>query len=116
MVRATAIEMLKLFGGVHPPPHDATSFGAVCPHADALIDAYVYPCTVSTTSTVALGVANRVAVHIINHSLWIAAGAELTGVPMPVMLTREVKLLLDNIKIQDATGSIAVVGMLDEDA
>jgi len=73
MVRATAAVMLMLYGGVYPPGHDATSFGNIASHADALIDAYCLPATLSTTDTAAIGVANRIAVHLVNHAIWMSA-------------------------------------------
>ena len=86
MVRATAAEMLKLFGGVHPAGHDATSFGNFAAQADSELDMMALPGTLSTTGTNEVALANREAYRLVLHSLWAAAGGVLSGTPEPVCL------------------------------
>lgn len=86
MVRATAAEMLKLFGGKYPPPHDATSFGNFAAHVDAELDMMALPGTLSTTGTNEVALANREAYRLVLHSLWAAAGGVLSGMPEPLSL------------------------------
>ena len=116
MVRATAAQMLVLYGGKYPPPHDAASFTAIALHADALIDAYCLPATLSTTDTSAIGVANRIAAHMVIKSLWLAAGGELTGKPHPELLHKSMTDLLDKCLMDTTADSFHALDMIDEDA
>ncbi len=115
MVRATAAEMLKLFGGTYPPGHDATSFGDVAVHADALIDAYSLPAVAPTTGIEILGLANRIAVHIINHAQWLSAGGVLSGFPDPPTLEPDILELLDKINMDTTADGWHTLDMIDED-
>jgi len=87
MVRATAAEMLKLFGGTHPPGHDATSFGDFAAQVDAELDMMALPATnLSTTGTKEVALANREGYRLVLHSLWAAAGGSLSGQQEPLSL------------------------------
>ena len=120
MARATAAQMLILYGGVYPPNHDATTFGNIATHADALIDAYCLPSTLSTTSTTALGIANRIAVELVHHSVWLAGGGDLSGTTHPTIFghhKNSMTQLLDKILAAASTygGVVAIVDTVDED-
>ena len=90
MVRATAAEMLKLFGGKHPPGHDATSFGNFAAQTDAELDLMALSGTLSTTGTNEVALANRVARDMVLHSMWSMAGGSLSRVPEPGNLNNAV--------------------------
>ena len=75
MVRATAAEMVKFFGGTYPPGHDATSFGNIATLSDSFINAYCLPATLSTTGTDEIAAANMWAVDM--------QGATCQGLPAP---------------------------------
>lgn len=118
MVRATAAEMLKLCGGVHPPPHDATSFGNFAAQTDAELDMMALPGTLSTTGTNEVALANREAVRLVLHSIWIAAGGTLSGAPEPMCLYNRsyynhVKRQVRKLQATTTYGPVAVVDMLD---
>ena len=115
MVRATAAQMLILYGGTYPPGHDATSFTAIALHADAWIDAYCLPATLSTTSTAALGIANMVAVHFVNHSLYLSAGGALSGVSDPEVMHHGITDLLDKLLMDTTEDGFTTLDMIDED-
>ena len=87
MVRATATEMLKLFGGKYPPGHDATSFGNYAAQTDAELDTMALPSILlSTTGTKEVALSNREAYRFVIHSLWASAGGPLSGMPEPMSL------------------------------
>ena len=90
MVRATAAEILKLFGGTYPPGHDATSFGDFAAQVDSELDMMALPGTLSTSGTNEVALANREAYRLVLHSLWAAAGGPLSGAPEPLSLYNRV--------------------------
>ena len=100
MVRATAAEILKLFGGVYPPPHDATSFGNLAAQVDTLMDTAALPGVLSATGTNEVALANRVGANLVMWTLWGLAGGDLSGKPEPVVMTQgimnEIRLLLQD--------------------
>jgi len=108
MVRATAAEMVKFFGGTYPPGHDATSFGNIATLSDSFINAYCLPATLSTTGTDEIAAANMWAVEMVTDALWLAAGGYLSGAPRPVIPSPQLTGLLDNL-ISDAETGIARV-------
>ena len=118
MVRATAAEMLKLFGGTHPPGHDATSFGNFAAQVDAELDMMALPSTLSATGTNEVALANREAYRMVLHSLWAAAGGTLSGQQEPLSLYNRVYYnhVQDQVrKLLASTtyGGVAVVDMVD---
>jgi len=118
MVRASAAEILKLFGGTYPPGHDATSFGNFAAQTDAELDMMALPGTLSTTGTNEVALANREAYRFVLHSLWAAAGGTLSGAIEPLSLynTAYYKHVQGQVrKLQASTtyGSVAVVDMID---
>lgn len=48
MVRASAAEVVKLFGGTYPAGWDATSVGNLCTQMDAILDGKATPATFGT--------------------------------------------------------------------
>ncbi len=102
MARATAAGALALFGGVYPPPHDATSFGNLVAQADALADTEALPGVLSTTGTNEIALGDRILYNLVINSLWGSAGGDLSGKPEPVVMTEGIKneirqLLMDPI-------------------
>lgn len=80
MVRATATEVVKKWGGVYPPPYDATSVGNICTQADAELDARAAPSTLGTGTNEA-EFANEYVWRKINYMRW-AAGPMRTPAPL----------------------------------
>lgn len=118
MVRATAVEMLKLCGGVHPPPHDATSFGNFAAQVDAELDMMALPGTLSTTGTNEVALANREGVKLVLHSLWIVAGGTKSGAPEPICIYsrsyyNHVKRQVRKLQAGSTYGPVAVVDIID---
>lgn len=116
MVRATAAEMLKLFGGVHPPPHDPTSFGNLAAQADAIMDTEALPGVLSTSGTNEVALANRLAYNLVMNSLWGLAGGDLSGKPEPVVLTNQIKADIRQLLMDAVEDSFTTLDMIDEDA
>ena len=116
MVRATAAQMLVLFGGTYPPGHDATTFGNIATHTDAWINAYCLPSTLSTTDASALGVANMIAVHFVNHALYLSAGGVLSGESDPHLIPHDITDLLDKLLMDTTNDGFVSLDMIDEDA
>ena len=118
MVRATAAEMLKLCGGVYPPPHDATSFGNFAAQVDAELDTMALPSTLSTTGTKEVALANREAVRLVLHSVWIAAGGTLSGAAEPMSLYNRtyynhVQKQVRKLIATTTYSSVAVIDIID---
>ena len=116
MVRATAAEMLKLFGGTHPPGHDATSFGNFAAQTDALLDTKALPSSLSTTGTNEVAFANRKAVDLVIWSLWASAGGPLSGQPEPAIWTQDDNDQLSQLLHDTTADGFSAVDMIDEDA
>jgi len=121
MVRATAAEILKLFGGIHPPGHDATSFGNFAAQVDAELDMMALPGTLSTTGTNEVALANREGYRFVLHSLWAAAGGVLSGAPEPLSLYNRqyynhVRKQVRRLIASTTYAGVAVIDILDTDA
>ena len=98
MVRATAAEVLKLFGGVYPPGTDATNIGNLCADADYHMDGYAkknYKTDLSTTDTSLIYAACMTVAQLGMRIMWYQAGGRLSGQPADPILTDEVKELID---------------------
>jgi len=98
VVRATAAEVLKLFGGVYPPGTDATNIANLCADADYHLDGYAkskYKTDLSTTDTSIIYAANLTVAQLGMRLMWYQAGGQLSGQPTPPILTEEVKELID---------------------
>lgn len=98
MVRATAAEVLKLFGGVYPPGTDVTNIGNLCADMDYHVDGYIkkmYNTSLSTTDTSVIYVCNMGVAQLGMLILWYQAGGPLSGQPRPPILTDEMKEILD---------------------
>jgi len=115
MVRATAAEMLKLFGGTYPPGHDATSFDNFAAQADSILDTEALPATLSTTGTNEVALANRIAVQLVIWSLWMSAGGPLSGQPEPPLFTKDMKVSLEQL-LAGTTAEWSTIDTLDENA
>jgi len=87
VVRATAAEVLKLWGGTFPPPWDNTSVGNLCTQVDAEIDGRATPSTFGTGTNETF-FANTVVYRKMMHANWAAGGAQP---PEPVVWTRDVE-------------------------
>jgi hypothetical protein len=116
VVRASAAEMLKLFGGSYPPPHDATSFGNFAAQADAVLDTFALPAALSTTGTNEVALANRVAANLVLRALWASAGGVLSGKPEPVVLSNDMKDEVRQLLYDSTVDGFTTLDMLDEDA
>lgn len=95
MVRATATEVVKLFGGSYPPGLDATKVGNLCADGDYVLDGYVkvtYKTDLSTTDTDVVSIANHIVFRLCMRALWAQGGGALTGMQEPVILTEELKI------------------------
>lgn len=117
MVRATAAEVLKLFGGSYPPGCDATNIGNLCAQADYHMDAYAKDLgytSLSTTDTGVVYAANMTVAQLGLHAIWIQAGGAISGYPPPPILTNEVKMII-KANIRSSTyGPVAVVDTIDD--
>ena len=118
MVRASAAEMLKLFGGTHPPGHDATSFLNFAAQTDAELDMMALPGTLSATGTNEVALANREAYRFVLHSLWAAAGGTLSGAPEPLSLYNRqyynhVQKQVRKLQASTTYTGVAVVDMIE---
>ena len=69
MVRATAAEVVKKWGGTYPAGWDATSVGNVCAQVDAELDAKALPDTLGTGTNEA-EFANEYTFRKINYQRW----------------------------------------------
>ena len=116
MARATAAEMVKLFGGTYPPGHDATTFVLFAAQADSIIDTMALPVTLSTTGTNEIALANREAVWLVQRSMWLAAGGVLSGTPEPPWMPEELRDMLDHLAASTTYDGWAVMDLIDEDA
>jgi muconolactone delta-isomerase len=115
MVRATAAEMLKLFGGTYPPGHDATSFGNFAAQTDAILDTKAIPSTLSATGTNEVAFANRVAVNLVLRALWLSAGGILSGQQQPSIWTNDDNDILAQLLADTTAGRYTTIDMIDED-
>ena len=118
MVRATAAEILKLFGGHYPPGHDATSFGNFAAQVDAELDMMALPGTLSAAGTNEVALANREAYRLVLHSLWAAAGGTLSGAPEPLSLYNwnyynHVQKQVRKLQASTTYGGVAVIDMIE---
>ena len=80
MVRATAAEVVKKWGGNYPAGWDATSVGNVCTQIDAELDGRASPATFGT-GTNEVEFANEYAFRKINMQRW--AAGNMTQPPPP---------------------------------
>ena len=108
MARATAAGALILFGGSHPPGHDATSFGNFVVQADAIVDTEALPGVVSSTGTNEIALGDRVLYNLVIHSMWASAGGDLSGKPEPVVLTQAIKDSIRQLTTAGTTDGTAV--------
>jgi len=113
MVRATAAEMLKLTV-VYLPGHDATSYANFATTADTKADTAALPGSLSTTGANEIALCNRLAVRLVIHSVWDAAGGPLSGAPEPVVMTDEILAEIRQLTADTTYDGFATADMLDE--
>lgn len=89
MVRATAAEVVKKFGGTYPAGWDATSVGNVCTQVDEEMNAKAGT-ALSTTDTEVIEFANMLVYRRVLHGIW-ASGPIHMGTPEPVVWTQEIQ-------------------------
>lgn len=114
--RATAAEMLKLFGGAYPPGHDATSFLAFAAQADSEVDTWALPAVLSTSGTNEVALANRRAVFLVHKSIWLAAGGVMSGFPEPRDNASVLKEEIAQLAGGTTTDGWGTLDWIDEDA
>ena len=83
MVRATAAEVVKLFGNTYPAGWDATTVGYLCAIVDDELDEY----GLSASDQGAVTLANYLVYRRIIHATWAAAGGILSGQNEPKVWT-----------------------------
>lgn len=115
MARATAAEMVKLFGGTYPAGHDATTFVTFITQADSIIDTLALPAVLSTTGTNEIALANRIAVHLVHRSMWLQAGGVLSGVSEPPWVPEELRDMLNHLAASANYDGWAVLDGIPED-
>ena len=116
--RATAAEVLKLFGGSYPPGTDASNIGDLLDAADYHMDGYAkqfYGETLSTTDTSIIYAANITVAQLGARIMWYQAGAGLSQTPQPPVLTDEVKFLIDASLVDTTTAQFDTLDLIDED-
>jgi len=103
VARATAALVLPRLGNSYPTGWDAVSVGALCAPADAILDGYTYPITLSTTDASCIAVAIDIVMRMmrIADMMQSAGGAVSTMgrgyVDMP-NLSDELKMRIDVLK------------------
>ena len=93
MVRATAAEVVKLFGNTYPPGWTSTTVGYICDIVDDELDEY----ELSTSDQGAITLANLVVYRRVIHSQWASAGGILTGMNEPKIWTQDLIDLRDRL-------------------
>jgi len=109
LVRATAAEVVKKWGGTYPAGWDATSVGNVCTQVDAEIDAKASPSTFGT-GTNEVEFANTLVFRRINNMRW-AAGP--MNVPEPVVWTTEMEEWFQRLLTDTTADAITTVKLQD---
>jgi hypothetical protein len=112
MVRATAVEVVKKWGGTNPPGWDATSVGNVCTQVDAEIDGRASP-SVFGTSTNFAEFANELVYRRINHANWSAAGGVLSGSPEPRVWSEDLVDWFNALLTDTTTDTITTIKLQD---
>ena len=118
MTRATAAEVLILFGGVYPPGTSAANIGALLDNADYHMDGYAkkfYDETLSTTDTSIIYAANMTVAQLGARIMWYQAGAGLSLTPQPPVLTDEVIFLIEASLIDTTTAQFDALDLINED-
>jgi hypothetical protein len=115
MVRASATEVLKLFGAAYPPGWDATRVGNICTMVDAELDAMTYPDTLSLTDTKVIQLCNLLTYRRILHSIWARAGGSASGTPEPVVWSTDLVEMLSRLKSETYSWFKTVDMISDED-
>lgn len=118
MTRATAAEVLKLYGGTYPVGLNATNIGNLLDPADYVLDAFVkkyYEASLSTTGTAEVHIANKVAVQLGLRAVWMQRFPDTTQ-PIPPIFTEEIKALIEALVAETTDGPSTTVDTIDTDA
>jgi len=120
MARATAALVLARLGGTYPTGWDAVTVGALCSPADAILDGYTAPVTLSTTDTSCIGVA----IDIVMRMMRIADMMQSAGGAMSTMgrtyidmpnLSDELKERINVLKAEAGSYTgITTIGMVED--
>ena len=119
MARATAALVLPRLGNAYPTGWDAVSVGALCAPADAILDGYTYPITLSTTEAGAIQMACDIVLRLmrIADMMQSAGGAiAVSGrsyLDMPV-LTDEMKERIERLTQNATYDGATTVDMVEE--
>lgn len=111
MVRATAAEVVKLFGGSYPAGWDATSVGNICTQVDEEIDAKAQPSSLSTSDTQVVFFANMLTYRRVIHGIWASSDQ---STPEPVVWTQELYEWFDRLLTDTTHDAITTVKMQDD--
>lgn len=107
MVRATAVEVVKMLGATYPPNWDATSVGNLCTLVDYVLDGKTYP-DVLGSSTEVKQLANEVVIRYMTYGDWVHDGREGEE---PVIWTRDLLDRLDQLSTDATLGQAAYMKM-----
>ncbi len=113
MVRATYTLVLVRMNGNYWTGCDQTSVTAMCTQADYKLDGYTHPDTLGTGNN-EKELAVDVVMNMVALDLWGQAGGYLSGFPMPVVMTREIKDIADRLATVSANAGFAAEPMVDE--
>ena len=117
--RATAAEVLKLFGGVYPPGVDATNIGNLLASADYAMDGYAlkhFKTDLSTTDTAVIHASNMTVAQLGLRVLWYQAGGVLSGTPEPPVLTDEVIVIIEGSLSSTTNDGVYTGDQIDDEA
>lgn len=109
MVRATAVEVVKKWGGVYPPGWDVTSVGLICTQVDAELDAKASPSVFGTTTNF-VEFANMLVFRRVNHGRW-ASGNMNTNEPF--VWTSEMEEWFQSLLTDTTEDSVTSVKLID---
>lgn len=98
MVRATVAEVKKLFGGTLPPNWSTeANVTNLCGQVDYELEGKAAPHSLSSTDTAVVQLANELVYRRMIHADWAHGGGHVSGMPEPVIWTREMLERFDRI-------------------
>lgn len=109
MVRATAAEVVKKFGGTYPAGWDATSVGNICTQVDAELNGKASPSTFGT-GTNEVEFANELAFRRTNYGIW--ASGDMTS-PAPPLWDEHMETWFQALLTDTTEDAITTVKMQD---
>ena len=110
MVRATAAEVVKLFGNTYPPGWTATTVGYICDSVDDELDEY----ELSTSDQGAIALANQLVYRRVIHAIWAAAGGILTGHNEPKVWSQDLIDWRDRLADEETYEFVASVDTVND--